>query len=318
MSWIDEKAHAELARVREAKEKQVYPYFRKFEKGGLHTSDRRQADHQLQLERLPRAHQPPEGEGGGEEGDRQVRVGLSSSRRAGDHRGARRARAAPREVVRLRQSASRSRPATRPCSGRSRRSPTRTRRSSSTATATPASWTGPSSPPACRAARRRSGSSTTTRQEPRAHPEVARAQERARPGRGRLLARRRQGEPRRSSWRSAIALRCRSRRRRRARHGDARHARHVASSRSTGLEGSRSRSSCPPSRRRSAASAASLLGKTEVIDLIKHNARSFLFSATLPGPGRRCGIDHPRHARGRGPGARGGASPEAPTTSAAS
>lgn len=38
MSWIDEKAHAELARIREAKDKQVYPYFREFEKGGLHTS----------------------------------------------------------------------------------------------------------------------------------------------------------------------------------------------------------------------------------------------------------------------------------------
>lgn len=38
MSWIDEKAHAELARIRQAKEKQVYPYFREFEKGGLHTS----------------------------------------------------------------------------------------------------------------------------------------------------------------------------------------------------------------------------------------------------------------------------------------
>jgi 7-keto-8-aminopelargonate synthetase-like enzyme len=38
MSWIDEKAHLELARVREAKEKQVYPYFREFETGGLHTS----------------------------------------------------------------------------------------------------------------------------------------------------------------------------------------------------------------------------------------------------------------------------------------
>jgi 8-amino-7-oxononanoate synthase len=37
MSWIDEKAKAELARVREAKEKQVYPYFREFETGGLHT-----------------------------------------------------------------------------------------------------------------------------------------------------------------------------------------------------------------------------------------------------------------------------------------
>ena len=38
MSWIDEKAHTELARIREAKEKQVYPYFREFQSGGLHTS----------------------------------------------------------------------------------------------------------------------------------------------------------------------------------------------------------------------------------------------------------------------------------------
>jgi len=38
MSWIDDKAHLELARVREAKEKQVYPYFRVFESGGLHTT----------------------------------------------------------------------------------------------------------------------------------------------------------------------------------------------------------------------------------------------------------------------------------------
>ncbi len=38
MSWIKDKAHAELARIREAKEKQVYPYFRPFESGGLHTT----------------------------------------------------------------------------------------------------------------------------------------------------------------------------------------------------------------------------------------------------------------------------------------
>src|SRR5262249_36788102 len=38
MSWIDEKAYAELARIRKAREKQVYPYFREFQKGGLHTS----------------------------------------------------------------------------------------------------------------------------------------------------------------------------------------------------------------------------------------------------------------------------------------
>lgn len=38
MSWIDEKAHAELARIRDARDKQVYPYCREFETGGLHTS----------------------------------------------------------------------------------------------------------------------------------------------------------------------------------------------------------------------------------------------------------------------------------------
>lgn len=39
-SWVEEKAHRELARVREAREKQVYPYFHPFESGGLHTSVR--------------------------------------------------------------------------------------------------------------------------------------------------------------------------------------------------------------------------------------------------------------------------------------
>ncbi|MGB5809216.1 MAG: pyridoxal phosphate-dependent aminotransferase family protein [Polyangiales bacterium] len=38
MSWITEKAAAELGRVRDAQEKQVYPYFRAFESGGLHTT----------------------------------------------------------------------------------------------------------------------------------------------------------------------------------------------------------------------------------------------------------------------------------------
>jgi glycine C-acetyltransferase len=37
-NWIDEKAHAEFARVREAREQQMYPFFREFEKGGLHTT----------------------------------------------------------------------------------------------------------------------------------------------------------------------------------------------------------------------------------------------------------------------------------------
>src|SRR6187402_955884 len=38
MSWIDVKAHEELARIREAREMRVYPYFREFETGGLHTT----------------------------------------------------------------------------------------------------------------------------------------------------------------------------------------------------------------------------------------------------------------------------------------
>ncbi|MBI5513393.1 MAG: aminotransferase class I/II-fold pyridoxal phosphate-dependent enzyme [Deltaproteobacteria bacterium] len=38
MSWIDDKSYAELARVREAREAGVYPYFRPFESGGLRTS----------------------------------------------------------------------------------------------------------------------------------------------------------------------------------------------------------------------------------------------------------------------------------------
>ena len=37
MSWIDDKAKRELVRIHEAKDKQVYPFFRPFESGGLHT-----------------------------------------------------------------------------------------------------------------------------------------------------------------------------------------------------------------------------------------------------------------------------------------
>lgn len=38
MSWINERANLDLERVRKARESQVYPYFRPFESGGLHTS----------------------------------------------------------------------------------------------------------------------------------------------------------------------------------------------------------------------------------------------------------------------------------------
>ena len=37
-TWIEKKAYAANARLREARENQVYPYFREFEKGGIHTS----------------------------------------------------------------------------------------------------------------------------------------------------------------------------------------------------------------------------------------------------------------------------------------
>ena len=37
MSWIDEKAKTENARVRWAKDNQTYPFFREFQSGGLHT-----------------------------------------------------------------------------------------------------------------------------------------------------------------------------------------------------------------------------------------------------------------------------------------
>lgn len=38
MSWIDVKAHDELARIREAREMGVYPYFREFESGSIRTT----------------------------------------------------------------------------------------------------------------------------------------------------------------------------------------------------------------------------------------------------------------------------------------
>lgn len=38
MSWVNDKAQAELKRIEEARDKQVYPYFHTFESGGLHTS----------------------------------------------------------------------------------------------------------------------------------------------------------------------------------------------------------------------------------------------------------------------------------------
>ncbi len=41
-SWLDSKAHTELARIRDAHERQVYPYFKPFESGGIHATIRGQ------------------------------------------------------------------------------------------------------------------------------------------------------------------------------------------------------------------------------------------------------------------------------------
>ena len=38
MSWIDDKASDGLALVREVKKLDLYPHFRPFESGGLHTT----------------------------------------------------------------------------------------------------------------------------------------------------------------------------------------------------------------------------------------------------------------------------------------
>ncbi|MCG8554230.1 MAG: aminotransferase class I/II-fold pyridoxal phosphate-dependent enzyme [Proteobacteria bacterium] len=38
MSWADDKARSQLSRVRDAQSRQVYPFFRPFESGGLHTT----------------------------------------------------------------------------------------------------------------------------------------------------------------------------------------------------------------------------------------------------------------------------------------
>src|SRR5579859_5571524 len=37
-SWLEAKAYAELGRIRDARAKQVYPYYREFESGGLHAT----------------------------------------------------------------------------------------------------------------------------------------------------------------------------------------------------------------------------------------------------------------------------------------
>ena len=287
VSWIDEKAHAELARVREAREKQVYPYFREFETGGLHTTHRRQADHQLQLERLPRPDQPPEGEGGGQARRRQVRAAASRAR----------ARRRRRPSTSSSSSASRSGSASRSaCTfttgyqamlgtivvARRQGHDARPRR------VQPRLHPRRHVPRGGRPRARARGPLLQPQlgQEPRAHPEDARAQERARRSSRastRSTATRRTSP---SSSRSASAT---------TRSlvvddahgtgtlGDAR-PRHPRGDGPRGQGADRRLDVLEDVRRhrRRSSSAAS-----EVVEHIKHNARSFLFSASLPVPDRR-------------------------------
>ncbi len=81
VSWIRREG-ARRARARPpGREKQVYPYFREFERGGLHTQIGGKPIINFSSNDYLGPDQPPEGEGGGQAGGRRVtRCGLSSSR----------------------------------------------------------------------------------------------------------------------------------------------------------------------------------------------------------------------------------------------
>ena len=251
--------------------------------GGLHTTHRRQADHQLQLERLPRAHQSPEGEGGREEGGRQVRVrALELARR-------RRRRPSTSSSRSASRSGSASRAACMFTTGYQAmlgtiasladKDTTLILDSYSHACILDGTFLAAGTP----GARPRSASSTTTRRRASsASSRRASARTRSCCVEGVYSLDGDKAHARRVR-RDLRALRRRARRRRRARHRHARRARHAASSK---RRASRDRVPVVVSTfsKTFGGIGGILLGSSEVVDLIKHNARSFFFSASLPVP----------------------------------
>ena len=317
MSWIDDKAHAELARVREAREKQVYPYFREFETGGLHTTiGGKPIINFSSNDYLGLTNHPKVKEAAKKAVDKYA-CGLSSSR----------VQATTTEHVELEKRLAK-------WFGFEKCLMFTTGYQAMLGTIVVARRQGHDARPrqlqprlhprrhvpgrrASRGARPRSASSTTTRR--RASSASSR----------RASARTRSSSSRASTRSTATRRTSRSSSRSATRydavlvvddaHGTGtlgeRGTRHPRGDGPRGQRAGRRLDVLEDVRRhRRASSSAS----DEVVDLVKHNARSFLFSASLPVPDRRRGVDHPRHARGGRARAGRASCTRRPRTSAAS